>query len=494
MLTMSQPHPMTRSLFSSSHNYHQPHQSPLYYTQEVQEPSYYYGLDIVQQPVRARAMGWGAKSDCRRPVDPPPVINFTVKNASNEPVTHEMINNFILHASLIEVLTPDQQQQHQSMPLFTETSVNRLSGTTMVSLTHIRSSSPGRSFFLLNDLSIRQEGKYQLVFNVYEVVNDEASIQHRASITSNVITVYSPKLFPGLDSSSDLIKEIASQGCKVRVRKESSTKRHRKSLSKSSTGSNNSLSSLGPSTKNYSIDKPDLQRPLLLQQPHLLSDTRRPPSPPTYSDNPKFLAEEQVVYNDSIKAEEYDTTAHTLQLQAQTSNSYSDGYYYQPAQTYFDIPSQVLSSISVEYNNMPPTPSYYYERDRASTSSNSPSALSLSPAISTSSGSFTNNSKVNNSTNYIVSQSKVNRSLSFPTMPEMSYLSSSSSSSSSITSHPTLTPPVANQELNYYQPEDQSSPSVAQVQFLNSNNDSVTINDDNEQHNNNALSIPYDYQ
>jgi hypothetical protein len=79
-------------------------------------------------------------------------------------------------------------------------------------------------------------------------------------------------------------------------------------------------------------------------------------------------------------------------------------------------------------------------------------------------------------------------------MPEMSYLSSSSSSSSSITSHPTLTPPVANQELNYYQPEGQSSPSVTQVQFLNSNNDSVTNNDDNEQHNNNALSIPYDYQ
>lgn len=232
MLTMSQP--ILRTFNNNNNNAHSQinnfNQAPT--TTATTTNNLIYNLEVVQHPIQARAMGWGSKADSRRPVDPPPVINLLILNELNENITHHITNNFVLHTSLIDV---DNNNDNSSNVQ------NRLTGTTMYSLTHLRAPSPGKFFFLLHDLSIRQEGRYKLLFNVYEIMSSYGVIKHRAQTTSNIITVYSPKTFPGLESSSDLVKEIASQGCKVRVRKESTSKRKRHSKSYSaSLISNNS--------------------------------------------------------------------------------------------------------------------------------------------------------------------------------------------------------------------------------------------------------------
>lgn len=131
---------------------------------------------------------------------------------------------FIVHTSLLSVdgYIPSNDT-NEGFP-----TPSRLAGTTITSLTHVRNPLPGKFLFIFNDLSIRQEGQYKLKFRMYEVLSDQGIVRFRTETISSVITAYSPKNFPGLATSSDLIKEIAQQGHKVRVRKESTLNRRRK--------------------------------------------------------------------------------------------------------------------------------------------------------------------------------------------------------------------------------------------------------------------------
>lgn len=134
---------------------------------------------------------------------------------------------FIVHTTLLSL--NDDERGH---PVAKGTPTpSRLSGTTVVSLTHVRNPLPGKFFFILNDLSIRQEGYYKLKFRVFEVPLSHPFVYLRGEVESDVVTVYSPKKFPGLGKSSSLIKELALKGLKVRVRKESTLQNQRKKKS-----------------------------------------------------------------------------------------------------------------------------------------------------------------------------------------------------------------------------------------------------------------------
>lgn len=146
---------------------------------------------------------------------------------------------FIVHATLLSI---DGAFSNEG-PLEGLPTPTRLAGTTITSLTHVRNPLPGKFLFIFNDLSIRQEGKYRLKFRMYEVVSDECEVRFRAETISSIITAYSPKNFPGLGTSSDLIKEIAQQGHKVRVRKESTLNKRRKRVHLVSKSSSLSMSS-----------------------------------------------------------------------------------------------------------------------------------------------------------------------------------------------------------------------------------------------------------
>ncbi|KAK9355376.1 velvet factor-domain-containing protein [Lipomyces doorenjongii] len=174
-------------------------------------------LEVAQHPVQARASGWGSRSDTRRPVDPPPVVNLYVY-LDGVDVTSCCKNTFILQATLHAAHPVAPSLTSPTTPT-TPPQTSNLIGTTITSLNFMKQPPPGRAYFLFPDLSVRQEGTYRLVFSVFEICEDSGAVW-RAEAVSDVLTVYSPKKFPGLDVSSALTREIASQGGKVRIRRE----------------------------------------------------------------------------------------------------------------------------------------------------------------------------------------------------------------------------------------------------------------------------------
>ncbi|KAK9377496.1 velvet factor-domain-containing protein [Lipomyces chichibuensis] len=185
-------------------------------------------LEVAQHPVQARASGWGSRSDTRRPVDPPPVVNLYVYLDGLD-VTSCCKNTFILQATLHAAHPVTPSLTSPTTPT-TPPQTSNLIGTTITSLNFMKQPPPGRAYFLFPDLSVRQEGTYRLVFSVFEICEDSGAVW-RAEAVSDVLTVYSPKKFPGLDVSSALTREIASQGGKVRIRREARLRGRRPSSS-----------------------------------------------------------------------------------------------------------------------------------------------------------------------------------------------------------------------------------------------------------------------
>lgn len=71
--------------------------------------------------------------------------------------------------------------------------------------------------FAFTDLSIRQEGAYNLKFDLFELTNGEAV--WRSEIFSNDFRVYPAKSFPGMAQSTDFTDILKKHGIRVRVSK-----------------------------------------------------------------------------------------------------------------------------------------------------------------------------------------------------------------------------------------------------------------------------------
>jgi hypothetical protein len=81
--------------------------------------------------------------------------------------------------------------------------------------------------FAFTDLSIRQEGSYQLKFDLFELTNGEAV--WRTSMISKEFRVYPAKSFPGMAQSTDFTDILKKHGIRVRVSK--SVRNSKKELS-----------------------------------------------------------------------------------------------------------------------------------------------------------------------------------------------------------------------------------------------------------------------
>ncbi|ORY02696.1 hypothetical protein K493DRAFT_194001, partial [Basidiobolus meristosporus CBS 931.73] len=94
-----------------------------------------------------------------------------------------------------------------------------LAGTLVSSLYKLRDIDQSENgFFVFPDISVRLEGRFRLRFNLYEIVNQSAV--HICSVVSDVFTVYSPKLFPGMSESTALSRIFSDQGVRIRIRKD----------------------------------------------------------------------------------------------------------------------------------------------------------------------------------------------------------------------------------------------------------------------------------
>ncbi|KAF2755605.1 hypothetical protein EJ05DRAFT_488347 [Pseudovirgaria hyperparasitica] len=195
-----------------------------------------YRLKVIQEPERARACGSGAKSSAdRRPVDPPPIVQLVVyegEGADQQEITFPYSANFFLFATLENARTIAQGR------LPAPASFPVLTGTPVAGMAYLDRPDPA-GYFIFPDLSVRHEGRYRLSFALYEELKDQkdmdvdqsqaiqvqaagidAHVTHRLEVKSKPFTVFSAKKFPGLAESTALSREIAEQGCRVRIRRD----------------------------------------------------------------------------------------------------------------------------------------------------------------------------------------------------------------------------------------------------------------------------------
>ncbi|KAH0538374.1 hypothetical protein FGG08_005023 [Glutinoglossum americanum] len=214
-----------------------------------------YQLNIIQQPERARACGSGAKYNAahadRRPVDPPPVVQLQIfEGDARNDITFSHNANFFLYATL-EAARPIAQGRLPPAA----TSIPVLTGVFVSGMAYLDRPTPA-GYFIFPDLSVRNEGKYRLSFNLYEEVKemkdadaepaknhpDHPSNKHkmvgpmapkqhvdwRLEVKSKPFTVFSAKKFPGLAESTSLSRIVAEQGCRVRIRRDVRMRRREK--------------------------------------------------------------------------------------------------------------------------------------------------------------------------------------------------------------------------------------------------------------------------
>ncbi|KAG0171408.1 hypothetical protein DFQ29_008841, partial [Apophysomyces sp. BC1021] len=150
----------------------------------------------------------------RRPIDPPPIIQIRLKNATAQE-THDFHQNpyFFMCANLAhpsnddEVYTPNH---------------NALSGQTVSSMYKLKDiDNYDGAFFIFGDLSVKVEGHFRLKFTLFEITTTGAvSLK---SVFSDVFIVYSTRTFPGMLDSTFLSRSFSDQGARIRIRKEHRT-------------------------------------------------------------------------------------------------------------------------------------------------------------------------------------------------------------------------------------------------------------------------------
>ncbi|KAI1652191.1 velvet factor-domain-containing protein [Daldinia loculata] len=220
----------------------------------------WYQLDVLQQPERARACGSGPKSSAdRRPVDPPPVVTLRVFEGEHfegaRDITFDYNVDFFCYASLEHA----RPMAHGRVQTPAATSPPVLTGFPVSGCCYLDRPDPA-GYFLFPDLSVRHEGRYRLVFSLYELIKEEqdqdrdaplpdhddgmsdlsaGNANHRMDLRSSDFIVYSAKKFPGLTESTSLSRTVAEQGCRVRIRRDVRMRRRDTKASAASEYDNN---------------------------------------------------------------------------------------------------------------------------------------------------------------------------------------------------------------------------------------------------------------
>ncbi|KAG8531446.1 uncharacterized protein KY384_003075 [Bacidia gigantensis] len=219
--------------------------------QETNDMQDRYILTIRQQPIAARACGFGERD--RRVIDPPPIVQLSLKDF--DPASPADVHDLqypwnIMHCALLSASSADvAQRQPTSSPVYPPTPsadvttvpdphsadrvTRRLMGTLVYSpfvgtdpdfATSGTQAANVGVFFIFSDLSCRQNGLYRLRFTLMKVpvgpdLSEATPGSVRGSIDSDVFEVFSAKDFPGMRESSRLIKDLKRQGASVSVRK-----------------------------------------------------------------------------------------------------------------------------------------------------------------------------------------------------------------------------------------------------------------------------------
>ncbi|KAF2836774.1 hypothetical protein M501DRAFT_987049 [Patellaria atrata CBS 101060] len=182
---------------------------------------YLYRLTVRQQPIAARACGFGERD--RRVIDPPPIIQLTVTDKkTGVPDTDELRYSLnVIHCTLW-----NEHGTHEETALMQpdRRTTRRLMGQLVASPSVAKDEHDVEGcFFCFPDLSCRTHGRYRLRFVMIRIdpsnliVGDVSPIL--ADVMSDVFTVYTAKDFPGMRPSSALTRALKLQGCNIQVKK-----------------------------------------------------------------------------------------------------------------------------------------------------------------------------------------------------------------------------------------------------------------------------------
>ncbi|GAB7339773.1 hypothetical protein MBLNU457_6329t1 [Dothideomycetes sp. NU457] len=216
-----------RSAISETSPGHESFARPSQPEPEPEPPEFEYSLRMRQQPIAARACGFGERD--RRVVDPPPIVELIARDPVTGKQEYESDSYVTLHCVLVDPDTgEDQSQIPPSRPDMA--SAQRLMGNSLASPCVAKDEKGVKgSFFVFPDLSCRSPGKYKLLFRLLKVnprdMTNPAKNRIRATLHSDAFDVFTAKEFPGMRASSALLRSLRNQGLNVGVKKGSAASR-----------------------------------------------------------------------------------------------------------------------------------------------------------------------------------------------------------------------------------------------------------------------------
>jgi len=74
-----------------------------------------------------------------------------------------------------------------------------------------------KGVFAFSDLSVRQEGIYRIRFSLFEII--DGNVIFRGEIVSLPFKTYTPKQFPGMQSSTEATADLKKNGIRMRWKK-----------------------------------------------------------------------------------------------------------------------------------------------------------------------------------------------------------------------------------------------------------------------------------
>lgn len=183
-----------------------------------------YSIRMRQQPIAARACGFGERD--RRVIDPPPILQMDVTdpNASPEELAALIRQPYaVVHCTLWD---PVNDCDDTAMPITTDKRQQRRLMGTLVSSPFVGKDefNVEGCFFTFPDLSVRTPGTYSLRFQL--VILNPASMgvvgsssPVRSVVKSSAFNVFNAKDFRGMRASTALTKTLKHQGCLISVKK-----------------------------------------------------------------------------------------------------------------------------------------------------------------------------------------------------------------------------------------------------------------------------------
>ncbi|KAF2754822.1 hypothetical protein EJ05DRAFT_479234 [Pseudovirgaria hyperparasitica] len=178
-------------------------------------------LTVVQQPREALVTQLG-KEKMRKPIDPPPVVQMVLPTDKDPQQIYTHSPYLYCLATLVE--------EHSLNPVTDSKGVTVLLGTIVSSINRLKDNRDNESaFFVFADMSVRKQGRFRLLFSVFETKPHEGTTIFVKNVVSNTFKVVASKDYSGLEESTAMSRTFADQGVKLRLRKETrgSTSRKR---------------------------------------------------------------------------------------------------------------------------------------------------------------------------------------------------------------------------------------------------------------------------